>query len=39
MRAGVKEGFTDSLLARDAVASQPHPERKIGADRRERAAP
>ena len=25
---GVKEGFTDSLLAATAVVSQPHPERK-----------
>ena len=25
---GVKEGFTDSLLAASTVASQPHPERK-----------
>ena len=28
MAQGVKEGFTDSLLAATTVASQPHPERK-----------
>jgi hypothetical protein len=29
----VRDGFSDSLIASTTVASQPHPERKTGADR------